>query len=87
LELHCESPGKSLNYSNPEETLSPVLSQQGSEPPTPATNLRNTLLVLPSVKRGPGDPSGVLSLKEKRLGLAILESEDFAVATDVQLAL
>lgn len=51
------------------------------------TNLRNTLLVLPPEQRRPGDPTRVLSLEEKAFGLAILESEDFAVTTDVKLAL
>lgn len=31
--------------------------------------------------------SGVLSLKEEGFGLSILEAEDFAVTTDVELAL
>ena len=52
-----------------------------------ATNLRDTLLVLPSVQRRPGDPTRVLALKEQGLGLAILESENLAVTTDVELAL
>lgn len=51
------------------------------------TDLRDTLAVLATVKDGPSDPAGVLALKEKRLGLAILEAEDLAVATDVQLTL
>lgn len=49
--------------------------------------LRDTLLVLATVEDGPGDAAGVLALEEKRLGLAILETEDLAVATDVQLTL
>lgn len=49
--------------------------------------LRDTLLVLSSEKYGPCDSAGILSLKEQRLGLSILESEDFAVAADVELAL
>lgn len=51
------------------------------------TNLRDTLLVLPPVESRPSDPAGVLALEEKRLGLAILEAEDLAIATDVELAL
>jgi len=51
------------------------------------TNLRNTLLVLPSVESGPGDPTRVLALKEQAFGLAILESEDLAVAANVELSL
>lgn len=49
--------------------------------------LRDTLLVLATVEDGPGDAAGVLALEEKRLGLAVLETEDLAVATDVQLTL
>jgi hypothetical protein len=49
--------------------------------------LRDTLLVLSSEKNGPGDATGVLALKEEGLGLAILEAEDLAVTTDVELAL
>ena len=52
-----------------------------------ATNLRDTLLVRPSVESGPVNLARVLALEEKRLGLSILESEDLAVATDVELAL
>jgi hypothetical protein len=40
-----------------------------------------------AVENGPGYSAGVLALQEKRLGLAILESEDLAVAADVELAL
>ena len=49
--------------------------------------LRDTLLVLATVEDSPGDTAGVLALEEKRLGLAVLETEDLAVATDVQLTL
>jgi hypothetical protein len=49
--------------------------------------LRDTLLVLSSEKDGPCNATGVLALEEEGLGLAILESEDLAVATDVELAL
>jgi hypothetical protein len=52
-----------------------------------STNLRNTLLVHSSVQHGPGYSSRVLALKEQRFGLAILESEDLAVTTDVEFAL
>ena len=51
------------------------------------TDLRDTLLVHPSVEHCPGYSSRVLSLQEEGFGLAILESEDFAVASDVELAL
>lgn len=43
--------------------------------------------MLPPVEDGPGNAAGVLALEEKRLGLAVLETEDLAVATDVQLTL
>ena len=49
--------------------------------------LRDTLPVLSPVEDGPGDAAGVLALQEERLGFAILESEDLAVATDVELTL
>jgi hypothetical protein len=49
--------------------------------------LRDTLLVLSSEEDGPGDTARVLALQEQRLGFAILESEDLAIATDVELAL
>jgi hypothetical protein len=49
--------------------------------------LRDTLAVLPPVENGPGNAAGVLALEEERLGLAVLEAEDLAVATDVQLTL
>jgi hypothetical protein len=52
-----------------------------------STNLRNTLLVHSSVQHGPGYSSRVLALKEQGFGLAILESEDLAVTTDVEFAL
>jgi hypothetical protein len=51
------------------------------------TDLRDTLAVLAAVEDSPGDAAGVLPLEEERLGLAILEAEDLAVATDVQLTL
>ena len=43
--------------------------------------------MLSSVKHGPGYSSRVLALEEEGFGLAILESEDLAVTTDVELAL
>jgi len=43
--------------------------------------------VLSAEKNGPCDAAGVLALEEKRLGLAVLETEDLAVSTDVELAL
>ena len=51
------------------------------------TDFRDTLLVLATVEDSPSDPARVLALQEKRLGLSILEAEDLAVATDVQLTL
>lgn len=49
--------------------------------------LRDTLAVLAAVEDGPCDTAGVLPLQEERLRLAVLESEDLAVATDVELTL
>jgi hypothetical protein len=51
------------------------------------TDFRDTLAVLATVKDGPGYAARVLALKEEGLGLSILEAEDLAVATDVQLTL
>jgi hypothetical protein len=51
------------------------------------TYLRDTLLVLSSEKDGPCNATRVLALEEERFGLAILESEDLAVTTDVEFAL
>lgn len=41
----------------------------------------------PSVKSGPVNLARVLALEEKGLGLSVLEAEDLAVTTDVELAL
>lgn len=49
--------------------------------------LSNTLTVLSAEENGPRNATRVLSLKEEGLGFAILESEDFAVATDVEFTL
>jgi hypothetical protein len=49
--------------------------------------LGDTLAVLFAVEDGPCDAAGVLALQEERLGLAVLEAEDLAVATDVDLTL
>jgi hypothetical protein len=49
--------------------------------------LGNTLLVLSSEKDSPCNATGVLALQEEGFGLAILESEDLAITTDVELAL
>lgn len=49
--------------------------------------LRDTLLVLSSEQNSPCDATGVLALKEKGLGFAVLETEDLAVTTDVELSL
>lgn len=43
--------------------------------------------MLSSEKNSPCDATGVLALKEEGLGLSVLESEDLAVTTDVELAL
>ena len=49
--------------------------------------LRDTLAVLATVEDSPRDATGVLSLQEERLGLAVLEAEDLAIATDVDFTL
>jgi hypothetical protein len=51
------------------------------------TDFGDTLPVLTAKENGPGYPARVLALEEKGLGLSILEAEDLAVATDVQLTL
>jgi hypothetical protein len=51
------------------------------------TNLRDTLLVHSSVEHRPCYSAGILALEEKRFGFAILETEDLAVASNVELAL
>ena len=43
--------------------------------------------MLAAEEDGPCDAAGVLALQEERLGLALLEAEDLAVATDVELTL
>lgn len=43
--------------------------------------------MLPSKQNGPSDSSRVFALQEERLGFAILEAEDLAVATDVKFTL
>ena len=57
--------------------------ERGGEKPY----LRDALLVLSPEEDGPGNTAGVLALEEQRFGFAILESEDFAVTTNVELAL
>ena len=49
--------------------------------------LRDTLAVLATEQNSPCDATGVLSLPEKRLALALLEAEDLAVTTDKDLTL
>lgn len=51
------------------------------------TDLGDALLVLSTVKSGPCDATGVLALEEEGLRLAVLETEDLGVTTDVELAL
>ena len=51
------------------------------------TYFSNPLLMLSSKENRPCYPTRILPLQEKRFGLAVLESEDFAVATDVEFAL
>ena len=54
---------------------------------TGGSYLRDTLPVLSSVEDSPCDAAGVLALEEEGLGFAVLESEDLAVATDVEFTL
>ena len=54
---------------------------------TGSTNLRDTLLALPSEEDSPSNSAGVLALEEERLGLSALEAEDLAVRADEELAL
>lgn len=49
--------------------------------------LRDTLSPLATAENGPRDLTGVLALKEERLRLAVLETEDLAVRADEELAL
>ena len=62
-------------------------SCKSSERTTGFTNLRDALSVLSSVESGPGYPTRILPLKEQRFCLAVLKSENFAIAADVELAL
>lgn len=43
--------------------------------------------MLSSEENGPCDTAGVLALEEEGFGLAILEAEDLAISTNVELAL
>lgn len=43
--------------------------------------------MLSSVEGRPCYPSGVFALEEEGFGFAVLETEDFAVAADVEFAL
>jgi hypothetical protein len=54
---------------------------------TVSTNLRDTLLMHSSIEHRPCYSARILALKEKWLGFAILETEDLAVAPNVELAL
>lgn len=69
------------------EAFSRHRTARKSDPPGQIAYLRDTLLVLPPVEGGPRDLARVLALQEQRLGLAVLEAEDLAVTTDVELAL
>lgn len=51
------------------------------------TNLGDSLLVLATEENSPRDPSGVLALEEKRLGLSVYETEHLGVTADKDLAL
>ncbi len=43
--------------------------------------------MLSSEENGPCDAAGILALEEERFSFAILETEDLAITTDVELAL
>ncbi len=43
--------------------------------------------MLPSVESRPRNSTWVLALEEERFGFAVLEAEDLAIATDVELSL
>ena len=49
--------------------------------------LGDTLPVLASEQNRPGNAAGVLSLEEERFGLAVAETEDLGVTTDVEFTL
>lgn len=49
--------------------------------------LSDTLAVLSAEENGPGNATRVLALEEEGLGFAVLEAEDLAVASDVELTL
>lgn len=49
--------------------------------------LRNTLAALSAAENSPRNATRVLALQEKRLALAVLETEDLAVRADEELAL
>lgn len=61
--------------------------RQGERKHKAESYLRDTLAVLATVENGPGNAAGVLALEEEGLRLAVLESENLAVATDVELTL
>jgi hypothetical protein len=51
------------------------------------TDFRDALSVLAAIECGPSYPARVFALKEEGFGFSILEAEDLAVATYVQLTL
>ena len=81
--LHCSS----VVEPNVVASFSPNCYSQKKRNRVASTNLRDTLLVHPSVQGCPGDLARVLALEEEGLGLAILEAEDLAIATNVEFAL
>ena len=50
-------------------------------------HLCDTLLMLPPEQHCPWNTTRILALQEEGLGFAVLESEDLAVAADVELPL
>lgn len=49
--------------------------------------LCDTLLMLSSIQHRPRNTTRILSLQEERLGFAVLEAKDLAVAADVEFTL
>ena len=43
--------------------------------------------MLPSEEDSPCDPSRILALEEEGFGFAVLEAEDLAIATNIELSL
>jgi hypothetical protein len=72
-----------LVYSGDEDTPRELFWLVGN----PGTDLGDTLLVLSPVEDCPCYSARVLALEEEGFGLSILEAEDFAITTNIELAL